>query len=506
MKSKRIIILLLCVLTALAVPAAVFAEEGSEQKAAEEIPVSSAEDLFKLGSEPNSSYVLTCDIDMSGIDWEPVAFCGTLDGKGHTIYNLKVTRMGEAHAETLDGNAKVYDSVFAGFFSVLDGGSVKDLTLRGVDIEVESELHCFAGALARYMKNAKIENCSIQDARISITPRCMPDETKRKSCNAGVGGIAGFGSGTVHSCTTDTVLIFDDQCDRSLEVEEFLGGIVSCGNADIVDCVVDIDGYAACRGYAHNGGLVGMFYQFDKADPLGEIKNCKVSGSVTFFEDNRDRRAYCQPYVGELLTWPRISGCTNTFKNNETRDYSMKPSPEKCQAPSLTETKTGQGCDHPGYTTHRCSVCGNTWNDSFVLPEHVPGDWEIVSKPEGGKDGLKRQICTRCGKTAAEQVIKAVQSVALEPEALELDYKDATVLEADVSPYEADEYKLVWTSSDGSVATVDELGRVDAVGRGTAVITCSTEDGFAKDSCTVKVDYTFGQWVIKILLFGWIWY
>jgi uncharacterized protein YjdB len=53
---------------------------------------------------------------------------------------------------------------------------------------------------------------------------------------------------------------------------------------------------------------------------------------------------------------------------------------------------------------------------------------------------------------------------------------------------------------------VFENGKIRAVGRGTAVITCTTQDGFAKDSCTVNVGYSFGQWIIKILLFGWIWY
>ncbi|MBR5731729.1 MAG: hypothetical protein IKX89_07260, partial [Firmicutes bacterium] len=194
MKCKRIISILLCLIMVLAVPAAAFAEGGSDpQQTAEEIPISSAEDLYKLVSEPGLSYILDCDIDMSGIDWEPAAFYGTLNGNGHTIYNLSVTRMGEAHAETLDGNAKVYDSVFAGLFSVLEGAEVRDLTLRGLDIEVESGSHCFAGGLAGYIMNSKVTGCSILDARISITPKCMPDETKRKSCNSGVGGIAGFG-------------------------------------------------------------------------------------------------------------------------------------------------------------------------------------------------------------------------------------------------------------------------------------------------------------------------
>ena len=38
------------------------------------------------------------------------------------------------------------------------------------------------------------------------------------------------------------------------------------------------------------------------------------------------------------------------------------------------------------------------------------------------------------------------------------------------------------------------------------VITCVSGDGFVTKEIPVTVSYTAGQWLIKILLFGWIWY
>ena len=86
---KKSLLILFCILIALSAPAAAFAEQGVSA----EIPVSNAEDLSKLREDPNGSFVLTDDIDMSGIDWVPLAFSGTLNGNGHAVYNLTVNTM-----------------------------------------------------------------------------------------------------------------------------------------------------------------------------------------------------------------------------------------------------------------------------------------------------------------------------------------------------------------------------------------------------------------------------
>lgn len=69
-----------------------------------------------------------------------------------------------------------------------------------------------------------------------------------------------------------------------------MGGLLACGNGVLEGSSVDIDGYVSCRGYVHNGGLVGMFYQYDKQEPVGRITGCSVDGVITFYEDNPDRR------------------------------------------------------------------------------------------------------------------------------------------------------------------------------------------------------------------------
>ena len=49
---------------------------------ADAVEISTAEDLMQMTADPAGSYILTKDIDMSGIDWNPIEFSGTLNGNG----------------------------------------------------------------------------------------------------------------------------------------------------------------------------------------------------------------------------------------------------------------------------------------------------------------------------------------------------------------------------------------------------------------------------------------
>lgn len=70
-------------------------------------------------------------------------------------------------------------------------------------------------------------------------------------------------------------------------------------------------------------------------------------------------------------------------------------------------------------------------------------------------------------------------------------------------------YKVTYSSSDPSVAYVDDDGYVIALSTGDATITCTVSDEFGNtvtDTCNVEVKYSWWQWIIVIVLFGWIWY
>lgn len=72
-----------------------------------------------------------------------------------------------------------------------------------------------------------------------------------------------------------------------------------------------------------------------------------------------------------------------------------------------------------------------------------------------------------------------------------------------VLPKEAECQYALWSSSDESVATVDENGAVTGVSKGTATITATTFDGQFTAEYTLKVRRTFWQWTKYYIFFGW---
>lgn len=67
---------------------------------------------------------------------------------------------------------------------------------------------------------------------------------------------------------------------------------------------------------------------------------------------------------------------------------------------------------------------------------------------------------------------------------------DTIQLSAMISPENAHNQTINWTSSDTSSVKIDTTGRLVAIASGSAVITVTTEDGDYSDDCTVLVDGT----------------
>ena len=84
-------------------------------------------------------------------------------------------------------------------------------------------------------------------------------------------------------------------------------------------------------------------------------------------------------------------------------------------------------------------------------------------------------------------VIYKVTSVSLNKNNLTLDVGKSETLAATITPNNATNQNVTWESSNPSVATVDESGKVTAVAPGEATITVTTEDGSKTATCTVIV-------------------
>ena len=102
-----------------------------------------------------------------------------------------------------------------------------------------------------------------------------------------------------------------------------------------------------------------------------------------------------------------------------------------------------------------------------------------VTKPEG----LKLKVTE---KQMGDQENILATGIQLDKSELTLEEGEETALNATVTPENASDREVVWTSSDEKIAAVKE-GMVKAIAEGSAVITAATRDGKYSVSCRVTV-------------------
>ena len=116
----------------------------------------------------------------------------------------------------------------------------------------------------------------------------------------------------------------------------------------------------------------------------------------------------------------------------------------------------------------------------------VSANEQIATVDENGVvTGLKRGTA-RITATAADgsniranisvQVTQSAEEITLDKPELTIDVGRNAVVKATVLPKDTNNKKVVWSSSDESIATVDKQGRIKAVALGDCEITCASEE------------------------------
>ena len=251
--------------------------------------------LRNLLSKKDVYFKLMADIDlMEFIDdeypsqgWLPIGtssspFKGILDGNGKTISGLWINRS---------------STDYVGLFANLDGGTVKNLTLKGGSIVGKDRV----GLLSGFVSNVTVENCTISGsvsgssyvggcAGCSISWRSRfrnISSTVSVSGDTYVGGISGA-DGDFNNCTVKTTFVKSKG--------NFVGGICGAENAprDMNSCYV----YTNVSGNDYVGGICG------KANyrSLPNITKCVFVGNVT-------ANAYVGGICGEYAGGATMNGC-----------------------------------------------------------------------------------------------------------------------------------------------------------------------------------------------------
>ena len=348
------------------------------------------EDLCKIAENPAGSYILMADIDMNGLEWPAITFTGTFDGNGHILLNANKIAVSEDTRVTYDGNRKTYATHFGGLFSILEHATVKNLRLININMNIQYQGDCFLGGIAGYFSESTIENCEvIGTVRLDVTGKMF-----------GVAGIVGYGNGTIKNCKGEVTLINIDQ-DKANKDEQFLGGVCACGYPDLDGCEINLAGYISDHGYVHSGGLLGMYIVYpQRFQRDGYIKNNTLEGFITFFEDNGDRRAYCEQRCGEIMDWMfSDSGNRYRFTRDERKTYSVDLLPHgDCKNPVFVDTTVPADCTAAGYTYHLCQSCGYSYRDNYILTTHTPGtEYETIKEATLTETGIAEYTCQECG-------------------------------------------------------------------------------------------------------------
>ena len=131
-----------------------------------------------------------------------------------------------------------------------------------------------------------------------------------------------------------------------------------------------------------------------------------------------------------------------------------------------------------------------TWKSSNINVATVDGNGLVTAQKEGTAsisivtdDG---KITSSCTVFVTKKVIR-VNSISLNKNSMNLKAGTTERLTHSLSPSDATNQKVSWSSSDESVASVSEDGIVSAKRGGTAKITVTTNDGNYNASCEVTV-------------------
>lgn len=307
-------------------------ERGGKGTVEDPYLISTTGDFQQLALEPDKNYKMVADIDMSKAAqwWTPVKnFTGSLDGDGHTIYNLGV-KTTEDHTGlfgTLDLNGVAKNLIFVNptvevtntnqFAGVLAGETnytydgkgkatnVDSIFVYGAKIAGEDQMFIAAGGLVGSANlKTKINNCSFQGEITlpnSENVGGIVGQTRSGSsvnaCYANVnataktvlGGIVGI-AGTPH----DYCKFTNCEVRGQLTAENAVGGFVGDNYFNEISNVVSHADIVATKKSAWNGydagGIIGVMESARK-DDSGFAKNCVFDGSVKVLQDGEEINA-----------------------------------------------------------------------------------------------------------------------------------------------------------------------------------------------------------------------
>ena len=331
--------------------------------------ITSREDLIALAEFLNSGdatsynncdgcyFLQTADIDLTGVDWEPIGysgstcFAGNYDGGGHIIAN--------AHSEgKADIDEKGNYSSTAGIFGWVAFGSVQKLHVKYANfVATGKNDYSYVGGITGICYGASIKNCLVTDS--SLESKCNDNN------NNCAGSIAGYSAGgTFNNCAAENNRVTSMTYGGGFvgEVDDENDGITTpsaFANCYAADCVVT--GFTPYTdGWSFIGGFAG---QITNEKPTAE--NCFVYRATLSTDGTSASNKSIGVFAGKL--W-----------GNPSAHYQSKIITQNCFYGECGTTENAEGAEQKTAEEFENGTVAKLLGDAFVQHGGSPS---LSSKP-----------------------------------------------------------------------------------------------------------------------------
>ena len=445
--------------------------------------ITSREDLIALAEFLNSGdaasynncdgcyFLQTADIDLTGVDWEPIGysgstcFAGNYDGGGHIIAN--------AHSEgKADIDEKGNYSSTAGIFGWVAFGSVQNLHVKAATFEATGNNdYSFVGGITGMCYGASIKNCSVTYSTL---------ESKRNNNNNCAGSIAGYSAGgKFENCAAENNQVTSMAYGGGFvgEVDDDNDGITT--PSAFINCYAAKCKVTATTGDPHGSSFAGGFAgQITNEEPTAE--NCFVY-RVTPSTD------------GTFASHTSIGVFAGNLWGNPSAPYQSQFIIQNCYYGECGTTERAGNAALKSAEEFENGTVANLLGDAFV--QHggspslsiEPADYSAVDAALAKANALNRDDYENFN--AVEDAINAVVRGKPLSEQAEVDAMAKAIEDAIAAlQYKGADYRAV----DAAIAKADKLNRdeykdfsaveaaVNAVARGKNITEQAEVDAMAK--------------------------
>ena len=470
----------------------------------------------------------TANLDLSSIaNWEPIGyslnegryFAGQYDGDGYTIANA--TSNGKRDS---DGYATV------GIFGWVLMGSVEELVVDNANFTATGINnsswggYSYAGGIAAGAFVATIKNCTVTNSAIDSKRLDKDGNANQNNC---AGGVVGYSAGAQFVNCASISNRITSQCygggfvgenDDANEIEEGTPIAPSTyTNCFVANCSVNAT-TPDSNGWSFAGSFIGML-----GDQNLALTNCFAYKTSLSTEETSAYIKDMGVFVGHFYTNGGSYTASIKTENCYYGECNITNNIGTATAKEIQDFANGnvagllgdaftQGKD--GYPVFPVPATGITLNHS-TLSLAVGGSVALTATltPENATDavvwssnnteiaevsnngtvtakalGTATITATVGSYTATCEVTVAVPvtGVTLDKETMNLTAGSTGTLTATITPENATNKNLTWTSDNEAVVAVSD-GVVSAVAAGTANITVTTADGGKTATCVVTV-------------------